>query len=162
MAYTTIEFYSDSYFGDVLDINSFPRWAERASDFVDTITFKRLVYGLPANEWQNKRVQKCVCAIADAYYLIDMAQKNAIASAEGNVGGSDGSAGGGVKSLTSGNQSITYFTSAELSSGSRQWSAAFAAAANKSEEHKFLLGIAKEYLSGVTTDDGTFLLYAGV
>ena len=56
MAYADYEFYTTSYFGSAVPETDFPRLAERASDFVDTMTFDRLVDGLPENE----RSQKCI------------------------------------------------------------------------------------------------------
>ena len=46
MAYADYKFYTES-FGNVVPETDFPRLAERASDFVDTMTFDRLVDGLP-------------------------------------------------------------------------------------------------------------------
>ena len=50
MAYADYEFYTTSYFGSVVPETDFSRLAERASDFVDTMTFDRLVDGLPTDE----------------------------------------------------------------------------------------------------------------
>ena len=41
MAYADYEFYTTSYFGSAVPETDFPRLAERASDFVDTMTFDR-------------------------------------------------------------------------------------------------------------------------
>lgn len=46
MAYADYKFYTES-FGNVVPETDFPRLAEKASDFVDTMTFDRLVDGLP-------------------------------------------------------------------------------------------------------------------
>lgn len=46
MAYADYKFYTES-FGNVVPETDFPRLAERASGFVDTMTFDRLVDGLP-------------------------------------------------------------------------------------------------------------------
>lgn len=58
MAYADYEFYTTSFFGSVVPEADFPRLAERASDFVDEITFDRLVDGLPANERSQKRIKR--------------------------------------------------------------------------------------------------------
>ena len=48
MAYADYEFYTTKYYGsDIPDSQSFDKQAERASDFLDIITFNRLVDGLP-------------------------------------------------------------------------------------------------------------------
>lgn len=78
MAYADYEFYTTSYFGSVVPETDFPRLAERASDFVDTMTFDRLVDGLPTNERSQKRIKKAVCSLAELMYQIELAEKNAI------------------------------------------------------------------------------------
>ena len=77
MAYADYEFYTTSYFGSVVPGTDFPRLAERASDFVDTITFDRLVDGLPTNEYSRKRIKKAVCSLAELMYQLELAEKNA-------------------------------------------------------------------------------------
>ena len=62
MAYADYEFYTTSFFGSVVPEADFPRLSERASDFVDTMTFNRLVDGLPENERSQKRIKKAVCS----------------------------------------------------------------------------------------------------
>ena len=56
MAYADYEFYKTSYFGSVVPETDFPRLAERASDFVDTMTLDRLVDGLPHNNLHLPRL----------------------------------------------------------------------------------------------------------
>lgn len=43
MAYADYEFYTTSYFGSVVPETDFPRLAEKASDFIDTMTFNRFL-----------------------------------------------------------------------------------------------------------------------
>lgn len=164
MAYADYQFYTDSFFGDVLTNDNFDRLASRASDFMDTVTFKRLVNGLPSDEWDAGRVKKCACAMAETYYYLDLAQKNANASVVGgsSSGNSGESGSGAIKSVSSGSESITYMTPAEQSGGSSQWSAAFAAASDKAKTNDLLMATAKEYLSGISDDSGVLLLFAGV
>ena len=84
MAYADYKFYTES-FGNVVPETDFPRLAERASDFVDTMTFDRLVDGLPTNERSQKRIKKAVCSLAELMYQIELAKKNAINQASANV-----------------------------------------------------------------------------
>lgn len=84
MAYTDYEFYTTSYFGSVVPETDFPRLAERASDFVDTMTFDRLVDGLPENERSQKRIKKAVCSLAELMYQLELAEKNATSYATMN------------------------------------------------------------------------------
>lgn len=84
MAYADYEFYTTSFFGSVVPEADFPRLAERASDFVDEITFDRLVDGLPANERSQKRIKKAVCSLAELMYQLELAEKNATSYATMN------------------------------------------------------------------------------
>ena len=59
------------------------RLAERASDFIDRLTFDRLADGLPSDDRQQKRIKKAVCAVAEMLYQIDVAEKNALSAANG-------------------------------------------------------------------------------
>ena len=83
MAYADYKFYTES-FGNVVTETDFPRLAERASDFVDTMTFDRLVDGLPENERSQKRVKKAVCSLAELMYQLELAEKNATSYATMN------------------------------------------------------------------------------
>lgn len=58
MAYADYEFYSTRYFGDELTEATAPKWLERASDAVDTITFYRLAQGMPEDDAHVVRVKK--------------------------------------------------------------------------------------------------------
>lgn len=83
MAYADYKFYTES-FGNVVPEADFPRLAERASDFVDTMTFDRLVDGLPTNERSQKRIKKAVCSLAELMYQLELAEKNATSYATMN------------------------------------------------------------------------------
>ena len=71
MAYTDYQFYTTKYFGDAVTEEEFPKYAERASERVDSITFDRLADGLPEDVRANTKVQKAVCAVAEALHQID-------------------------------------------------------------------------------------------
>ena len=60
MAYSTFTFYEQIYHGNVVPAEDFDRIADRASDFLNMITFDRLVDGLPDNERAKTKVQKAV------------------------------------------------------------------------------------------------------
>ena len=164
MAYADYEFYTTSYFGSVVPETDFPRLAERASDFVDTMTFDRLVDGLPENERSQKRIKKAVCSLAELMYQIELAEKNAINQAATNL--TDTNVGnivsGTVTSVSSGSESISYATPQQKASGAKEWSAVYAAAGDVQKTNDLLLKIALPLLMGVRTDDGIPVLYAGV
>ena len=164
MAYADYEFYTTSYFGSVVPETDFPRLAERASDFVDTMTFNRLVDGLPTNERSQKRIKKAVCSLAELMYQIELAEKNAINQASANV--TDINAGnistGIVTSVSSGSESISYATPQQIGASAKEWSAVYAATGDVQKTNDLLLKTALPLLMGVRMDDGIPILYAGV
>ena len=165
MAYADYEFYTTSYFGSVVPETNFPRLAERASDFVDTVTFDRLVDGLPTNERSQKRIKKAVCSLAELMYQIELAEKNATnaaASGTSTTIGSGGSTTGIVTSVSSGSESISYATPQQIGASAKEWSAVYAAAGDVQKTNDLLLKTALPLLMGVRTDDGIPVLYAGV
>lgn len=165
MAYADYDFYKTSYFGSVVPETDFPRLAERASDFVDTMTFDRLVDGLPENERSQKRIKKAVCSLAELMYQIELAEKNAASAAASGVSttiGSSGSATGIVTSVSSGSESISYATPQQIGASAKEWSAVYAAAGDIQKTNDLLLKTALPLLMGVRTDDGIPILYAGL
>ena len=164
MAYADYEFYTTSYFGSAVPETDFPRLAERASDFVDTMTFDRLVDGLPTNERSQKRVKKAVCSLAELMYQIELAEKNAINQASSNL--TDTNVGnistGVVTSVSSGSESISYATPQQKASGAKEWSAVYAAAGDVQKTNDLFLKTALPLLMGVRTDEGIPILYAGL
>lgn len=165
MAYADYEFYTTSYFGSVVPETDFPRMAERASDFIDTMTFDRLVDGLPKNERSQKRIKKAVCSLAELMYQIELAEKNAAnaaASGTSTTIGSGGSTTGIVTSVSSGSESISYATPQQIGASAKEWSAVYAAAGDVQKTNDLLLKTALPLLMGVRTDNGIPILYAGV
>lgn len=165
MAYADYDFYKTSYFGSVVPETDFPQMAERASDFVDTMTFDRLVDGLPTNERSQKRIKKAVCSLAELMYQIEFAEKNATNAAVSGTStaiGSGGSTTGIVTSVSSGSESISYATPQQIGASAKEWSAVYAAAGDVQKTNDLLLKTALPLLMGVRTDDGIPILYAGV
>ena len=164
MAYADYEFYTKSFFGDVVPESDFIRLAERASDFLDTLTFDRLTDGLPTPEKYQKRIKKAVCAVAEIYYQLDLAQKQALASASGASAATDanGITTGIITSKSSGSESISYATAQQTGAAAKEWSAVYSAAGDTKAANRLLCDSAMPYLTGVVTDDGTPLLYAGL
>jgi len=164
VAYTDYEFYKNRYFGTMVPEADFPRLSERASDFLDIITFDRLVDGLPTNERAATKVQKAVCAVAEALYQIGLAEHQALSAAAGTSTQTGVMAGtsGIITSKSSGSESISYASPSELAGSAKEWSAVYAAAGDARKTNKVLTGAALPYLSGVTDDKGVCLLYAGI
>lgn len=143
----------------------FPRLAERASDFVDTMTFDRLVDGLPNNERSQKRIKKAVCSLTELMYQIELAEKNAANAATSGTSttiGPGGSTTGIVTSVSSGSESISYATPQQIGASAKEWSAVYAAVGDVQKTNDLLLKTALPLLMGVRTDDGIPVLYAGV
>lgn len=163
MAYADYKFYTES-FGNVVPETDFPRLAKRASDFVDTMTFDRLVDGLPTNERSQKRIKKAVCSLAELMYQIDLAEKNAINQASANVTDTNvgGKSTGIVTSVSSGSESISYATPQQIGASAKEWSAVYAAAGDVQKTNDLLLKAALPLLMGIRADDGISILYAGV
>ena len=164
MAYADYKFYTES-FGNVVPETDFSRLVEKASDFVDTMTFDRLVEGLPTNERSQKRIKKAVCSLAELMYQIELAEKNATnaaASGASTTIGSGGSTTGIVTSVSSGSESISYATPQQKASGAKEWSAVYAAAGDVQKTNDLLYETALPLLMGVRTDEGVPILYAGM
>jgi len=164
MAYTDYEFYKERYYGSMIPEADFPRLSERASDFIDTIPFDRLVDGLPANERAAAKVQKAVCAVSEALYQIGLAEQQALSAASGTstqVGVMAGTT-GVITSRNSGSESISYASPSELAGSAKEWSAVYAAAGDAGATNKLLVETARPYLSGVADDRGVNLLHAGI
>ena len=164
MTYADYKFYTES-FGNVLPDTDYPRLAERASGFVDTMTFDRLVDGLPTDERSQKRIKKAVCSLAELMYQIELAEKNATnaaASGASTTIGSGGSTTGIVTSVSSGSESISYATPQQKASGAKEWSAVYAAAGDVQKTNDLLYETALPLLMGVRTDEGVPILYAGM
>ena len=156
MAYTTFTFYEQTYHGNVVPAEDFDRIADRASDFLDTITFDRLADGLPSNERAATRVQKAVCAVCDKLYQLELADKQAMSAAAGGTSsGGPGAAEGVVTSRSAGSESISY-------AGAKAWSTVYQATGDAQATNKNLEDTARLYLTGLRTDEGVLLLYAGL
>ena len=151
MAYADYNFYTESYYGAVLENGAAARYLDRASDYLDTLTFGRLAYAFPTFEPFALRVRKAVCAVAEAMYLIDEQRK-----AAGVTVAEDGSYRGAVKSISSGRESISF------AAGGESGSVYAAAAASEEKRAALLQEIAVSYLANITDANGVNLLYAGV
>lgn len=158
MAYADYRFYIEKYYGDTMPESDFQKYAERASDRIDAITFDRLVDGFPEDERAVTKVKKTVCAVADTLYQIDQIKKASMESV-GTVTREDGTVvSKAVSSISSGSESISY---AAGGSGGTE-SIYGQAAVDKKVESVLLYQVATEYLSGVTDKKGICLLYAGL
>nr|DAG86503.1 MAG TPA: Head Tail Connector Protein [Caudoviricetes sp.] len=164
MAYTDFTFYENTYHGNVVPADDFERIADRASDFLDVITFDRLADGLPDDERAKTKVQKAVCAVAEKLYELELAEKqaNAAALAGASSDTSGGARSGVIVSRSAGSESISYASLSDMASGAKNWSAVYQEAGNPQETNKILESAARLYLMGVRDDKGVLLMYAGL
>lgn len=158
MAYADYKFYTEKYYGDTVPKDAFPKYADRASDRIDMITFDRLVDGLPDDERSQNKIKKAVCALADTIYQIDQIKKASMETV-GTVVREDGTVTGkAVSSVSSGAESISYVTGTSGSNTDIYSQAAM----DKKVENVLLRQIATDYLAGVVDKKGICLLYAGI
>lgn len=164
MAYADYDFYTKKYYGDAIPEADFLKFSERASDWLDVATFNRISDGLPTDEKAAVKVKKATCAAAELLHLFDLAGKQAAKAAQAGSALTDGTTvtAGLVSSVSSGSESITYMSGQQLGASAKEWNAAISAAGNPDLENKLLMDTVKRYLSGVCTDDGIPLLYAGI
>ena len=150
MAYADYDFYIDTFYGDVLTAEMADKWLERASEYIDALTFNRLEDGFPELEAHAIKVKKAVCAVAEALYHIEQQRIATAASkdAQGNIRAA-------VTSISSGRESISYSQATNTSVYAK-------AVADGAEMAALIRGIALRYLTKVTDKHGICLLYAGV
>ena len=160
MAYVDYEFYQKSFFGNVVPESDFMRMSERASDFIDSLTFDRLADGLPSDDRQQKRIKKAVCSLAELMYQIELAEKNAInqASASATDTNAGGKSTGIVTSVSSGSESISYATPQQIGAIAFQKVMLYS---DVQKTNNLLYKTALPLLMGVRTDEGIPILYAG-
>lgn len=96
MSYTTFDFYKNTYFGNSITEENFPRVSERASEYIDYLTFNRINDEI-LQEYSIK-IQKSCCAIAE--FLNDIDIYNASTSNNSNSRQ--------ISSKTVGSISVTY------------------------------------------------------
>ena len=160
MAYVDYDFYKTEYFGNTIATADFTRYAERASDKIDLITFDRLVDGLPSDERATAKVKKAVCAVAEILAKIEAFETRAGAAAGYETDADTGKMVGKIiTSKSAGSEAISY--SAGSVSYLKNSSLVGAVLSDKQAQDRLLYEAAADYLGGVCTDDGIPLLYAG-
>lgn len=110
MGYVDYEFYKDKYFGSSVPESDFLRLAERASEEVDILTFKRLRKWMPEDESDLNDVKKAICALTESIYYEDLLSSAGMSGVGGETQ-TDGTIRGKViSSMSSGSESISYTT----------------------------------------------------
>ena len=134
MEYTTYDFYTNKYYGESINADSFPKWLSRATDKLNWITRGNITS--ESFSIHGDRIQKATCALMDLLFALDKETKAANAKTEENI-----------KSKSSGAESVSYSEKNTLYTK---------AIADTAVQNKMVYDTAHEYLSG------TGLLYAGV
>ncbi len=101
MAITTYDFYTNTYYGDVISETDFPKWESKAADDLAYITNGNITDD--ALVTYCIQIQKAVCALAEIEYQLDVANK-----------ASNGESYGAVRSISSGGESVTFDAHANL------------------------------------------------
>ncbi len=154
MAYADYDFYTDTYYGNVVPESDFPRLAERASEEIDRLTNDRLTEWMPEKEKDVLKIKKACCALAERLYYNDLLTAAGMAS----VGQTDGH--GKIiasKSVSSMNESINEsYATGGVSASSLEGAAV-------QQMIKDAEGKARGYLSGIMyKDKGYSVLFMGI
>lgn len=152
MAYVNYEYYSSLYGNKAIPKTDFNRllWdAEReidkATSGVDNV--RKLKVAFPTNEEDAESIKRCVCALIEFLNNLELAEKNSVM-----VQGTDGAMRGGIiKSVSAGNESITYETSGTIGNAIRS---------TKDRDVTVYAFIASR-LHGVSDANGVNLLFGG-
>lgn len=139
MSYADHNYYTDTYLGNVIQKDDFPRLALRASSFLDYYT-----QGRAAKHPDMEALKMACCALAEQIQVIENAE--ALAQKALTLALSSSSSDGEIQSETVGSYSVTRRSGGD--------SAKSAAAAAKTAQEQ-LAGIVKRYLAG------TGLIYRG-
>lgn len=155
MAYTTFEFYTTTYHGNVVPESDFDRIADRASEEIDDWTNKRLRKWLPDDEDDLTDIQKAACILADSIYRQEQVLNAGMMSIDRKEN-SDGSVTGRIiTSKSAGSESIGYSASGATSSSIE----GSAVQAQKAEAESRAIRL----LSGIRyKDKGYNILFAGI
>lgn len=146
MAYTSYEFYKNTYGGKSVPEDVFDKWMRKAEVILDRHTFNRLKENYPEDEHSDEMIQSAVCEMAENMYEVDRYQR---ASALSDNGESTGI----IKSKSSGSESITYATGESVYEN---------AIKDPERMEKWNKSVITSYLSNITDRTGTCLLYAGM
>ena len=155
--YITYHEYTALY--DAVEDKVFNRLAFQACRYLDRLTtgvdgFKKLKESMPTDQDDNAAVVHCAAHVINFLQQIEEAEKSAslargVIDADGMVRGKT------VSSVSAGNESITYSTSAGNT-------AIDAAISDVSIREKQIYDIIRHYLSGVKDENGVNLLYMGI
>lgn len=149
--YVDYEYYKSLY-GDKLTETDFNRlsWSaereiDKATSGVDNV--RKLKVAFPTNEEDAEAVKRCVCELIDFLKNIETAENNSIV-----IDSSNGTIHGGiVKSVSAGNESITYETSGAVGMAIK----------SQNDRDVAVYAFIASRLHGVSDANGVNLLFGG-
>lgn len=158
--YVNYEYYKSLYGEKAITEADFNRLYDKAEIVIDNevsaFGVNKLEVAFPTNEKSAKRVKQCICEIIQKTAEAENA-KSVYESASGYVERADGTVVGKVvTSVSAGNESISY---SSKSNQSKTWAEKVALGEEKIEDE--YQRIIRQYLSGVSDDNGVNLLFGG-
>lgn len=155
--YITFEGYKELY--DPIDEKTFNRIAYDAGRYMDSMTtgydgIKKLKVAFPVDEDSSEAVKRCAAKVVNLLYQIQEAEA-AAALSRGFESTDQGVRGKVISSVSAGNETISYSTSASAAT------AVDSAVKDKSIRDALIKDTIREYLSGVSDANGVNLLYMG-
>lgn len=154
--YVDYEFYKDLYGENAVPESDFDRLSWEAQKRIDNLTFGKLKFAFPTDEYDAEAVKRCVCKLVEIAYEIDSANKR-VNDGKGYVEDENGIHGKVISSVSSGSESISYTAKSENGS-----TIIDAVLSDKAAQDKLYADTVKEYLVGVPDANGVNLLYAGI
>ena len=148
MAYIDYEYFKSLY-GEAISMADFNRLSWDAEREIDKVTsgvdgVKKLRVAFPTNDFDAEIVKRCVAELVNFLYKLDIAT-NSIVVSNGTVHGSV------VKSVSAGNESITYDTSGILGN----------ATSSIKNRDLTIMEFISSRLSGIVDANGVNLLFGG-
>ena len=148
MAYINYEYFKSLY-GETLTEADFNRLSWEAEREIDKATsgvdgIKKLRVAFPTNEYDAENVKRCVAELVNFLYKLDLVN-NRVHESNGVVHGSV------IKSVSAGNESITYETSGMLGT----------ATSSIKNRDMTIMGLISSRLSGTSDANGINLLFGG-
>lgn len=157
MGYIQKEYYAGIY-GDIAD-DEFANFSWEACRLLDSHTtgidgIKKLKIAFPTDEDDAETVKRCACKLVNLLLQIRRTE-NASNSVRGYEATENGIRGKVISSVSAGNESISYSTSASAATVIDK------AVTDKTVRDSLISATIREYLSGIADANGVSLLYMG-
>lgn len=157
--YAAYDFYITLYVNDLTEVDfnrlawDADRMLDRATTGLDGVRKLRVAY--PTDEHDADAVRRCACALVDIMRQLNAAEDNA-ASASGFIETANGLQGKVISSVSAGNESISFATSANATA-----TRISAAVSDTAAREQLFIDTIVGYLDGVPDANGVNLRYMG-